>query len=97
MNQLKLQQLLRQFFMEDIGERDITSETIFPDNEWAAGTFTAKEDGVLAGTDIIVTGYRLLHPDIDVTLHKRDGEQIKKGKRLPLPPARSPRYWRASA
>jgi nicotinate-nucleotide pyrophosphorylase (carboxylating) len=82
MNQLKLQQLLQQFFIEDIGERDITSETIFPDNERATGTFTAKEDGVLAGTDIIVIGYRLLHPDIDVTLYKRDGEQVKKGEAI---------------
>lgn len=78
MNQLKLQQLLRQFFIEDIGEQDITSETIFPENEWAAGTFTAKEDGVLAGIGIIATGYRLLHPAIDVTLYKRDGEQVKR-------------------
>jgi nicotinate-nucleotide pyrophosphorylase (carboxylating) len=78
MNQLKLQQLLRQFFIEDIGEQDITSETIFPENEWAAGTFTAKEDGVLAGIGIIATGYRLLHPAIDVTLYKWDGEQVKR-------------------
>ncbi|MBB3867584.1 carboxylating nicotinate-nucleotide diphosphorylase [Parageobacillus toebii NBRC 107807] len=78
MNTLKLQQLLQQFFIEDIGEHDITSEMIFPENEWATGTFTAKEDGVLAGTDIITIGYRLLHPGIDVTLYKRDGEQVKK-------------------
>jgi nicotinate-nucleotide pyrophosphorylase (carboxylating) len=84
MNQLKLQQLLQQFFIEDIGERDITSETIFPDNERTTGTFTAKEDGVLAGTDIIVIGYHLLHPDIDVTLYKRDGEQVKKGETIAI-------------
>ncbi|MFC4184709.1 carboxylating nicotinate-nucleotide diphosphorylase [Saccharococcus thermophilus] len=82
MNQLKLQQLLQQFFIEDIGERDITSEAIFPDNEWATGTFTVKEDGVLAGTDVITAGYRLLHSHINVTLYKRDGEQVKKGETI---------------
>jgi nicotinate-nucleotide pyrophosphorylase (carboxylating) len=84
MNQLKLQQLLQQFFIEDIGERDITSETIFLDNEWATGTFTAKEDGVLAGTDIITAGYHLLHSHINVTLYKRDGERVKKGEAIAI-------------
>lgn len=82
MNQLKLQQLLQQFLIEDIGEQDITSEAIFPDSEWATGTFIAKEDGVLAGIDIIATGYRLLHPAIDVTFYKRDGEQVREGETI---------------
>jgi nicotinate-nucleotide pyrophosphorylase (carboxylating) len=29
MNKLKLRQMLQQFFLEDMGERDVTSESIF--------------------------------------------------------------------
>jgi nicotinate-nucleotide pyrophosphorylase (carboxylating) len=78
-NTVKLQQMLQQFFLEDIGERDATSETIFPSKQQATGVFLAKEDGVLAGTDVITTGYHLLDRTIEITLYKRDGESIKKG------------------
>ena len=33
MNKLKLRLLLEQFFLEDIGERDVTSELIFGEEE----------------------------------------------------------------
>ncbi|MBB5326379.1 nicotinate-nucleotide pyrophosphorylase (carboxylating) [Anoxybacillus tepidamans] len=79
MNTIKLQQMLQQFLLEDIGERDVTSETIFPSNKQATGSFLVKEDGVFSGADVIMSGYRLLAPSIDITLYKRDGEQVKKG------------------
>lgn len=79
MNTIKLQQMLQQFFVEDIGERDVTSETIFPSNKRAIGVFLVKEDGVFSGGNVIISGYRLLDPSIDITLYKQDGEQVKKG------------------
>lgn len=80
MNSLKLQQMLQQFFLEDIGERDVTTETIFPSNQQATGVFLIKEDGVFSGENVLMTGYRLLDPSIAVTLYKRDGELVKKGE-----------------
>jgi nicotinate-nucleotide pyrophosphorylase (carboxylating) len=79
MNKLKLQQILQEFFLEDIGERDVTSETIFPGNQKAKGHFLVKEDGVLSGTELISAGYHLLDPSIEVTMFKQDGEKVKKG------------------
>ncbi|MCG3085972.1 carboxylating nicotinate-nucleotide diphosphorylase [Anoxybacillus sp. LAT_35] len=80
MNELKLKELLKRFFLEDIGERDITSETIFsPSNEGRA-IFVAKEDGIIAGVSIIEIGYQLLHPSIACQSYKRDGESVKKGE-----------------
>lgn len=80
MNTVKLQQMLQQFFLEDIGERDVTTETIFPSGQQATGVFLIKEDGVFSGADVLMTGYRLLDPSIAVTLYKRDGELVKKGE-----------------
>ncbi|MFC0298592.1 carboxylating nicotinate-nucleotide diphosphorylase [Geobacillus jurassicus] len=82
MNRLKLEQLLRQFFLEDIGDGDVTSETIFPAHERASGMFIAKADGVVAGVGIIAVGYQLLDPRIEVTLVKRDGERIQAGETI---------------
>ncbi|WP_025949353.1 carboxylating nicotinate-nucleotide diphosphorylase [Geobacillus thermocatenulatus] len=82
MNRLKLEQLLRQFFLEDIGDGDVTSETIFPAHERASGMFMAKADGVVAGVGIIAAGYQLLDPRIEVTIMKQDGERVQAGETI---------------
>ncbi|MEW5320793.1 carboxylating nicotinate-nucleotide diphosphorylase [Geobacillus thermoleovorans] len=82
MNRLKLEQLLRQFFLEDIGDGDVTSETIFPAHERATGMLMAKADGVVAGVGIIAAGYHLLDPRIEVTIMKQDGERVQAGETI---------------
>lgn len=72
--------MLQSFFLEDIGERDITSETIFSSNQKAKGYFLVKEDGILAGVEIISTGFRLLDSAIETIIYKQDGEIVKKGE-----------------
>jgi len=79
MNRLKLQQMLQQFFLEDIGERDVTSETIFSASNKAKGYFLVKEEGVLSGIDIVTVGYKLLDPTIETVIYKQDGEKVYKG------------------
>lgn len=82
MNEVKLEQLLRQFFLEDIGDGDITCETVFPADERAAGVFAPKADGVIAGVGIIAAGYRLLDPRVEVSIMKRDGERVAAGEAI---------------
>ncbi|NNU83127.1 carboxylating nicotinate-nucleotide diphosphorylase [Geobacillus sp. BMUD] len=82
MNRLKLEQLLRQFFLEDIGDGDVTSEMIFPAHERASGMFMAKADGVVAGVGIIAAGYQLLDPRVEVTIMKQDGERVQAGETI---------------
>ena len=60
MNQLKLKQLLEQFFIEDIGEQDVTSDTLFPEDSQGTLTFLAKEPGIFSGTDVVKTGFHYL-------------------------------------
>lgn len=79
MNQLKLRKQLQYFLMEDIGDRDITSETVFPAGQQGEGMFLAKEAGILAGVDIITAVYHLIDPDIEVCLAKSDKEKLKRG------------------
>lgn len=82
MNHLLLKEKLRQFLLEDIQHQDITSHTIFPTNETGTALIYAKADGILAGIDVIKTAYAMLDDDIDVILHKADGESIKKGEQI---------------
>ncbi|WP_410983551.1 carboxylating nicotinate-nucleotide diphosphorylase [Bacillus cereus] len=82
MNGLKVRKALESFFLEDIGERDVTSQLIFPDNLQAKGTFLVKDTGVFAGTDIIEQGLRLIDDKIQVSFYKKDGDFVEKGDTL---------------
>jgi nicotinate-nucleotide pyrophosphorylase (carboxylating) len=82
MNKLKLRLQLEQFFLEDIGERDTTSELIFGDAEQGELVFIAKENGIFCGEEIIRTGFSLLDNDMVIDLEVRDGEGFKKGQKL---------------
>lgn len=82
MNKLKLRQQLEQFFLEDIGERDVTSDLIFGDDEQGEIVFLAKESGIFCGEDVVFTGFRLLNTDVDIEMKVKDGQTFQKGDRL---------------
>jgi nicotinate-nucleotide pyrophosphorylase (carboxylating) len=82
MNILKLRSLLEQFFIEDIGEQDITTDLIFTENTNGEIVFLAKENGIFCGEDIIKTGFQLLNNDITVHVLVKDGEPIEIGQLL---------------
>lgn len=84
MNKLKLRLQLEQFFLEDIGDRDVTSELIFDAEEKGEIVFLAKENGIFCGTDTIHTGFRILDEEVKVTMLVQDGTPIEKGQKLAI-------------
>lgn len=84
MNKIKLQEMLKQFFNEDIGDGDLSSETIFSCIDKGSFTFYAKEDGIFCGATIIETGFKLLDPLLNITLLKEDGDELHKGNQIAI-------------
>jgi nicotinate-nucleotide pyrophosphorylase (carboxylating) len=82
MNTLKLRLQLEQFFMEDIGERDVTSDLIFGKGNSGSIVFLAKDDGIFCGEQVINTGFRLMDEECQVLIMVRDGEKVEKGQEL---------------
>ncbi|MFJ7918105.1 MULTISPECIES: carboxylating nicotinate-nucleotide diphosphorylase [unclassified Lysinibacillus] len=82
MNIIKLEELLKQFFNEDIGDGDLSSELIFSPEQQGSFSFYAKEDGIFCGALIIEHGFLLLDRSMDITLYKKDGEKVKDGEVL---------------
>lgn len=82
MNELLVKQKLESFLIEDIGTGDLSAENIFPKEKHGHAIFQAKADGVLAGVQIINAIYQLLDSQINVTLHKHDGEDIVSGETI---------------
>lgn len=84
MNDIVLQDKLKQFLLEDMQHKDISSQLIFPKEESGTATFYAKESGVLSGTAIIKETYDLLSKDMDITLLKKDGDRLQFGDEIAI-------------
>ncbi|WP_066257873.1 carboxylating nicotinate-nucleotide diphosphorylase [Neobacillus drentensis] len=82
MNKLKLRSQLEKFFIEDIGEQDITTDLIFADDTNGEIVFLAKDEGIFCGAEIIKNGFQLLNNDLTIQVLVKDGEAIKYGDTL---------------
>lgn len=79
MNIIKLEELLKQFFNEDIGDGDLSSEFIFSPEQQGTFSFYAKESGIFCGAPIIKHGFFLLDRSMDIILYRKDGEKVNAG------------------
>lgn len=79
MNIIKLEEMLKQFFNEDIGDGDLSSEFIFSAEQQGSFSFYAKENGIFCGVPIIEHGFLLLDRSMDITLLKKDGDEVHEG------------------
>ncbi|WP_079477208.1 carboxylating nicotinate-nucleotide diphosphorylase [Halobacillus salinus] len=82
MNPFIYRKSLESFFMEDIGERDVTSDLLFPAYANGEMTLVTKQDGVFCGSDIIQLGYELLDASVEVTVHVPEGAHLAPGVQI---------------
>ena len=74
--------MLEQFFLEDIGDRDLSTELLFSNEEKGDIVFIAKEAGIFCGEEIIKTGFHLLSLENRVEQYVRDGDSMEQGERI---------------
>jgi nicotinate-nucleotide pyrophosphorylase (carboxylating) len=79
MNYIELDEFLLSALREDLGTGDITTNCCVPVNAVSKGSFRAKEDGIVCGTDILKRVFQLLDPDIKVSIYMADGSFVCKG------------------
>ncbi|EAK9792982.1 carboxylating nicotinate-nucleotide diphosphorylase [Listeria monocytogenes] len=79
MNSILMNQAIQAFLLEDIGQYDLSAETVFPRDTMAEGVFLAKETGILCGISIPPKVYELLGGNIQFEAYKKDGDWIQKG------------------
>lgn len=84
MNKLKLRLQLEQFFLEDIGDRDVSSDLIFGKAGTGEIVFIAKASGVFCGEEVIRTGFPILDPDAVVEIMTTDGTLVEIGQKLAI-------------
>ncbi|EIG8018680.1 carboxylating nicotinate-nucleotide diphosphorylase [Listeria monocytogenes] len=79
MNSILMNQAIQAFLLEDIGQHDLSAETVFPRDAMGEGVFLAKETGILCGISIPPKVYELLGGNIQFEAYKKDGDWIQKG------------------
>ncbi len=74
-----IDQLIETALAEDIGQGDLTSRSIIPEEAQAEARMTAKQDLVVAGLDISRRVFRYLDRDVRFTAQCKDGSRLKAG------------------
>lgn len=73
--------LIRTALSEDFaGGNDITTRAIIPQETPGRAALRARTRGVIAGVDIAATVFRIVDPDLKITLYTEDGEAVEAGQ-----------------
>lgn len=72
-----LRELIRTTLAEDIGHGDITTIATVDKNKFGQAHIIAKEDGVLAGLEIVKQTFSLIDDKLQFESHYKDGERLK--------------------
>lgn len=67
---------------EDIGFGDITTENLAEDGDFLKAELNTRNEGILCGTDVFKTVFKILSDDVKVKFHFKDGDIIKKGDKI---------------
>lgn len=80
---LILEPLVRAALMEDLGTYgDITTRTVIPAEIRYTARLNARADGIVSGMQIAALAFRLVDPELKLTPHKADGDNIRDGDLL---------------
>ena len=81
MNRLKVEEALKHFLIEDIGDRDVSS-VLFCETDVSEAIVRFKDNGVVAGLNCFKWGYGILDEDVKVELLKSDGDYVTSGEAI---------------
>ncbi|MDZ5254487.1 carboxylating nicotinate-nucleotide diphosphorylase [Clostridium sp. LIBA-8841] len=79
MNWLLMEENVRKALNEDLQYGDVTTEALVLNNKVAKVDVIAKEDGVIAGTEVFKMVFKILG-GVEVKFSVKDGDEIKKGE-----------------
>ena len=77
---LMIEPVVRAALLEDLGRAgDLTTDAIVPVGLRATTVLAARQPGVVAGLDLATLAFRLIDPEIAVTIEKPDGSEVFPG------------------
>lgn len=75
-----IEPVVRAALLEDLGRAgDITTDAIIPASATMTAVIAARKRGTIAGADAAASTFRLLAPDIAISIDKPDGASVEAG------------------
>ena len=71
-----LNQIIKDALAEDIGSGDITTLATIDSKVFAHGEFLVKQDGVIAGFEILKKIIEIFDPSLQLTVFAKDGDRV---------------------
>ena len=65
---------------EDVGGGDVTTLATIPEEKTAEAAFLAKEDGIVAGLEVVEHVFKRIDPEIRLTWVAADGDPVRAGQ-----------------
>ena len=79
---MSIEELIKNALEEDLGAGDHTSKATVPENAVGKALMVAKEKGIVAGTEIAKKVFEVVDPELNVTLFRKDGDEILSGENI---------------
>lgn len=76
----ELEKIIRNALSEDIGSGDITTQAIISDNVKGLGEFLVKQNGVIAGFEVLQALFNIFDPSLKFTKMANDGDKVSAGQ-----------------
>jgi len=74
-----MQEIIDLALKEDRITEDITTNSLEDDDRKVTARVTAKEDGIISGTEVFTAAFKTVDPAVAVNVLKNDGNAVKKG------------------
>lgn len=82
MNYFEVDEIIKRALQEDIGYRDITTDSLIPYEQQSVGVLYFKQEGIAAGVAIAQRVFEILDPNTRFEILKDDGEMIREGEEI---------------
>lgn len=77
--QFYIDDIIKNALKEDINYLDTATAYVIPEDAVTTAKFVSKAEGVLCGIEVAMRCFTLLDPDVEYTLFKKDGDEVKNG------------------
>lgn len=81
---LIMDRLIKQALEEDIGNEDVTTNSVMPDYKRGRVKLICKQDGVICGLNVFERVFKLLDEHTIVEIFVKDGDEVKNGQRIAM-------------
>lgn len=78
-NQIYIDNLIKNALLEDINYLDTTTDYLIPEQQQGEANFMAKASGTLCGINIALRVFEILQPDVQYDIFINDGEKVNYG------------------